>query len=84
MPVAGTLASHSSRLMNQRRAGMLREGRRWHDDLIVFVIPEIALPEEDRIGAPAGESPDIMIIRPDVRIGNHPLEFGDPGSRRPA
>jgi hypothetical protein len=31
MPAKCTLASHSSRLMNQRRAGMLREGRRGHD-----------------------------------------------------
>jgi hypothetical protein len=32
MPAKNTLASYSSRLMNQTRAGMLREGRRGHDE----------------------------------------------------
>lgn len=35
MPVKFTLASHSSRLKNQTRAGMLRKGRRGHDDQVV-------------------------------------------------
>ncbi len=32
IPAKSTLASHSSRLINQKRAGMLREGKRGNDE----------------------------------------------------
>ncbi|MGB7539663.1 MAG: hypothetical protein WBM17_14070 [Anaerolineales bacterium] len=44
MPATNPLASHSSRLINQKRAGMRREGARGHDEpmslvRVGFVIP---------------------------------------------